>query len=155
MAMTSGVSMNGVGSSGAIGGSPSSASRWLKIVPQLLDAGDQITGRGPSTASSHPSASAVVAAPEDFERTSTNTHSPSIRASSESLNDAASSVSSSIFSELTAVSTVTQSSRRGSAVFSLAVSVSSPMLQAAASSAATDNSTAATVPRRVGRRVRS
>ena len=71
MAMTSGVSMNGVGSSGAIGAAPCSASRWLRIVPQALDAGDQMTGRGPSMVSSQPSASAVVAPPEALDCTST------------------------------------------------------------------------------------
>ena len=46
MAMTSGVIMNGVPLL-AIAGSPWSASRWSRIAPQALDAGDQMTGAGP------------------------------------------------------------------------------------------------------------
>ena len=67
IAITSGVTMNDTGSSGAIGASPASASRWFKIAPQLDAAGDQITGRGPSTASCasvQPSARRVVAPPD-------------------------------------------------------------------------------------------
>ncbi|MEI2698294.1 MAG: hypothetical protein V9E94_08070 [Microthrixaceae bacterium] len=71
MAMTSGVSMKGVGSAGAMGSSPASLRRWFRIVPHELAAGDQITGRGPSAASSHPSVRAVAAPPEALERTST------------------------------------------------------------------------------------
>ena len=76
MAMTSGVSMNEVAPVGAIGGWPASASFWFKMVPQALEAGDQMTGAGPFTASSQPSDRAVMALPEDFERTSTKTHFP-------------------------------------------------------------------------------
>ena len=48
-------------------GWPSSARRWLRIWPQLEAAGDQITGRGPSPASSQPSARRSVAPPEALE----------------------------------------------------------------------------------------
>ena len=46
--------MNGVPSP-AIGSSPCSVRRWSTMAPQPLNAGDQITGGGPSVASSHPS----------------------------------------------------------------------------------------------------
>src|SRR5258705_423254 len=45
---------------------PAFVRRASTIVPQLLAAGVQITGRGPSVASFHDVASSVAAAPDDF-----------------------------------------------------------------------------------------
>src|SRR5690606_21431931 len=142
MAITRGVSMNGVGSSGAIGGRPSSSSRWLRIVPQELDAGDQTTGAGPCRDSSQPSTSEDIARPDATERTSTRTQPSPGSASSEPLKRSARSARSSIFSELTATGTGVQSSRRPPA----APPSSSEPEQAAARSAAA--STAAPAIRR-------
>ncbi len=107
MAMTSGVFMNGVPWP-AMAGSPWSASRWSRMAPQPLAAGDQMTGRGPSADSSHPSASSCMAAPEALVLGRTNTHAPSASVFV-ALKSLASSVSRSIFSEETATSTTTQS----------------------------------------------
>jgi hypothetical protein len=43
---------------------------------QLVDAGDQTSGRGPSTRSSHPRARASSAVPEGFDVTVTTTQAP-------------------------------------------------------------------------------
>ena len=108
MAMTSGVSMNGVPSP-AMGSSPCWASRWSTMAPQPLKAGDQMTGRGPSASSSHPSTSNAAPRPEDFDCGSTTTHCPSTSARSDWLKVPARSVNSSIFSGETAMSMTAQS----------------------------------------------
>src|SRR6478735_3423678 len=97
IAMVSGVSMNGWASVGAIAGWPWSARRWLRMAPHDEDAGDQITGRGPSVFSSHPPASNVWAAPDAFRWGRTKTHLPSTLSPSW-LKDFASALRRSIFS---------------------------------------------------------
>ena len=79
--------------------------RWLRIAPQALDAGDQITGRGPLVASSgQPSVSSDIPTPDDVRLTRTNAHRPPGLDSSEALKVRARSVSSSTFSGDTAMS---------------------------------------------------
>ena len=73
MAMTRGVSMNGVPSP-AIGSSPFSVRRWSTIAPHPLEAGDQMTGLGPSASSSQPSTSNDAPSPDDLEYGTTSTH---------------------------------------------------------------------------------
>src|SRR5205085_704736 len=107
MAMTSGVSMNGL-AAGAIAGWPASRRFWLRMAAHALDAGDQTTGRGPLP-SGQPSASSCMAAPDAFVSTRTNEHLPSTRLSDEeSLKRLARSVRRSDFSDETAMSTVVQ-----------------------------------------------
>ena len=69
----------------------------MRTAPQVDAAGDQMTGRGPSRSSSHPSASSWVAPPDAFDCTRAKAHSPSTSASL-SLKSWASSVSRSSFS---------------------------------------------------------
>src|SRR5688572_5979719 len=108
MAITSGVSMNDLAPAGATALSPLLASCWFTTAPQELAAGDQMTGFGPSAASSvQPLTSAVAPAPEDLRCTRTTTQPPS-RAPSLELKVAASSVSSSTFSGELATSTAAQ-----------------------------------------------
>jgi hypothetical protein len=64
MAITSGVTWMGLASAGAIAGWPWSARRWLTIAPHEAAAGDQTTGRVPS--SGHCEESRSAAAPEDL-----------------------------------------------------------------------------------------
>src|SRR5688572_13859233 len=105
MAITSGVSMNGVP-----GGAIVLPARSLTIAPQPELAGDQITGCGPfDSGSGQPSTISWAAAPDALRAGRTNTQSPSASAPSPVLNSLASSVSSAIFSLLTAMSTTTQS----------------------------------------------
>src|SRR5687767_5304880 len=107
MAMTSGVRMNGL-DAGAFAGRPATESFWLRMAPQALDAGDQMTGLAPLLASSgQPSASSCIASPEDFRSTRTNVHPPSF-AAAELLKRRARSVNSSTFSGDDATSTVVQ-----------------------------------------------
>src|SRR5689334_8750731 len=78
MAITSGVSMNGLASPGTIAGCWRCASRSLTTPPHELADGDHTTGLGPFACSSlHPSESNVAAAPEDTFVTRTNEHLPS------------------------------------------------------------------------------
>ncbi len=65
IAITRGVSMKDTASP-AISGSPASARRWLRIAPQLEDAGDQITGWG-SLSPDQPSARRSAASPDALE----------------------------------------------------------------------------------------
>src|SRR5687768_7151880 len=107
MAMTSGVRMNGR-DAGACAGRPATESFWLRMAPQALDAGDQITGFVPLLASSgQPSARSCIASPDDLRSTRTNVQPPSL-AAGELLNRRARSVNSSTFSGDDATSTVVQ-----------------------------------------------
>ena len=76
MAMTSGEDTIDALSAGKMSGWSASRASSRAISIQALDAGLQTSGRGPSTASSQPRASASAAAPEDGRVTSTQEHDP-------------------------------------------------------------------------------
>src|SRR5439155_19704843 len=86
-----------------------SASFWFTICPHELAAGDQMTGLGPSVASSQFEYSNCAAAPDDFFCGRTKMQSLPSLASGDLLNDLARSVMRSIFSGDTDMSTTTQS----------------------------------------------
>ncbi len=105
MAMTSGVSMNGVPA-----GASSAPARSLTMPAHADAAGDQMTGGSPfASGFGQPSGISVAARPDATLRGRTNTQRSPTSARADSLNSAASSVSRAIFSLLTAMSTTTQS----------------------------------------------
>ena len=67
----------------AIGSLPCSVRRWSTIAPHPLEAGDQMTGFGPSASSFQPSTSNDAPSPDDFEYGTTFTHESSTCARSE------------------------------------------------------------------------
>ena len=77
MAITSGVCTNEGRSVGIGLGRSRSVESWSTSTAHELDAGLHTSGRGPSTSSSHPRASAVAAAPLDFVATAIHMHVPS------------------------------------------------------------------------------
>lgn len=77
MAMNSGaLATDGSSPSATIDGRSAAASRCLSRLTQPDAAGVQTSGRGPSTASFQPCASACMAVPELFDLTSTSTQRP-------------------------------------------------------------------------------
>src|SRR5690606_40066781 len=108
MAITNGVSMNDTASWLTMGGLPSVDSRWFTMAPQLVDAGDQISGCSPSSAG-QPRTIASAAPPDALEYGRTKAQPPSMSASSDPLKSWASAVMRSIFSDDTAMSTTAQS----------------------------------------------
>lgn len=107
IAIVRGVTMNGSPAL-TMGCWPALVSRELTMVPQLLAAGVQITGRGPSVDSSQLLDNNVAAAPDAFFCGRTKMQSPPSLASELALNDLASANIRSFFSGDVATSTTTQ-----------------------------------------------
>ena len=109
MAITRGVTWNGFASAGAIAGCFLLARFWLRMAPHDEAAGDQITGFGPSVASSgQPSASNCAPSPDDVLCTATYEQVPLTVLSFDALNDSASDVRRSNFSGDVAIVTAVQ-----------------------------------------------
>src|SRR5687768_7555671 len=70
MAITSGVTMNGLASGSVMARPPLAVRRWFTTAPHERAAGDQITGRGPFAASSgQPLVSRSAPTPDDMRNT--------------------------------------------------------------------------------------